>query len=595
MANRYWNPSWNANWWDANVWATTDWWDPTWVATPTSSDDVFFTSTNSYRCRVAADANCKNLDFTWWTWFIWELSWTKQVTVYWNLTISSWMTLGLQPFRMKATSWTNTITTAWKTIQNLTIDWNWWTFQLLDNLNIWQYISFLFWTFDPNWKTVIFSYSGWVAQVRWWWNFYNLTCTWDDNKTRTFQFYWDTTISNNLTINWNSSVNRILVKSDIKWTQRTITAATVTVTNADFQDIKWAWSWSWDLSWITWWSWDCWGNTDITFTTPTTTTCSAWTTWSTATWDVRVPLPQDTANFSWSSRTITQDMPCIWSVDFTWSSWLTWTTSTACSVFGSINLTDLGTLTASTQTYTFEWRWSNTITSAWKTWEKVLSIQCISWTITLWDDLILWTTITLQLVTWTFTTNNNNITAWAISTTSSTINLWNSTLEFNWDIASSFSTLSTLNEWNSTIKLTWILTANRTFWWGNFTFYNFWNATTWDYIVTISWSNTFNDFKIDADRKVNFTTWTTTTVNTFTTPNTWDPITIRSSTTTNATLTKAWWWVISCDYIDIDYITGSPDDAWYMWTHSIDWWHNSQIYFTEPPVTTNITNFFMFF
>jgi hypothetical protein len=46
------------------------------------------------------------------------------------------------------------------------------------------------------------------------------------------------TVTNNLVINGNSGVNRLLVKSDTLGTQRTITAATVSITNADFQDIK---------------------------------------------------------------------------------------------------------------------------------------------------------------------------------------------------------------------------------------------------------------------------------------------------------------------------------------------------------------------
>ena len=95
------------------------------------------------------------------------------------------------------------------------------------------------------------------------------------------------------------------------------------------------------------------------FTTAATCNWSAGSTWSTATWSNHsIPLPQDTATFTTAGTvTITQDMPRIGSVDFsTVSGAKTWTTSTACSVFGSINLTNLTTLTASTQDYTFEGR-----------------------------------------------------------------------------------------------------------------------------------------------------------------------------------------------------------------------------------------------
>jgi hypothetical protein len=118
-----------------------------------------------------------------------------------------------------------------------------------------------------------------------------------------------------------------------------------------------------------------------------------------------------------------------------------------------------------------------------------------------------------------------------------------------------------LNCDTSTIKLTGALTNNRTFGGGSKTYYNFWNATTEDYAIIISGSNTFNDFKINAGRKQTFTTGTTQTVTTFTTPNTGTAPVIRSSTTTNAILTKAGGGTISCDYVDIDYITGNPDST----------------------------------
>lgn len=122
---------------------------------------------------------------------------------------------------------------------------------------------------------------------------------------------------------------------------------------------------SWNLSAITGNSGDCGGNSNITFTTPVTTDWQSGATWSTATWSSRVPLPQDTATFTTAGvATITQDMPRIGSVDFSTSSNKTWATSTIASVFGSIDLTNLATLTASTQTYTFEGRGSYTITSA---------------------------------------------------------------------------------------------------------------------------------------------------------------------------------------------------------------------------------------
>lgn len=664
MANRFWNPSWNSNWWDANVWATTDWWDPTWVATPTSSDDVFFTSTNSYTCTVAATANCNNLDFTWFVWTFYA-RWPQTINIYWNLLFTSWMTLDLYAnINLLSTSTWKTITSNWKKINwTLTINWISWEYTLQDNWeNNWDFIVSAWslitnnktlkcslldvsWTDAKNinlWSSAItcvwwrilnstnLTFNSWTSTINiswiyltWWWLTYyniwhspswttatlawenifnNLTITWRANLLASYSISNNQTISWTLTINWNSAINRLLILSDTKWTQRTITCNwTVSVSNADFQDIKWAWSWSWDLSSATWWSWDCWWNTDITFTTPTTTTCSAGTTWSTATWDVRVPLPQDTANFSWSSRTITQDMPRIWSVDFTWSSWLTWTTSTACSVFWSINLTDLATLTASTQVYTFEGRWSNTLTSAWKTWSKSITIDIVSWTISLWDKLTTSVDRTLNITSWTFNANNNDLTIWILNSSNSnirTITCWSWTWEItaNWDMIV-FTTITnlTFNKNTSTFKITWNLVSWNSIrlWW--LTYYNFWLSGTTTVAPNIIWNNTFNDFKVDAWLSFKLIASSTQTVNTFTAIWTSEsPITIRSSTTTNATLAKAWWGTIQCEYIDIDYITWSPDETWYMWDNSTDWTHNSQIYFTNAPATAT-WNFFMFF
>jgi hypothetical protein len=676
MANRYWNPSWNANWWDANVWATTDWWDPTWVATPTSSDDVFFTSTNSYKCTVDWTANCLNLDFTWYTWIFYGR--TPQIlNIYWSLTFSSWMTTDFYcDINLLATSSGKTINSNGKIPNsNIIINWVWWEYTLQNNFTTNKDFTLTKWTFitgNYNFKSSNFiiswtdtraltlwnnqiecttftattttnlTFTKWTSTIKvtwinflWWWlTYYNLnhSPSWETwqivwantfnnleiypriNKLSSYSLVNDQIISWTLTISWNSNINRAFIKSDTKWTQRTITCNwTVTVTNADFQDITWAWSASWDLSAITGLSWDCGGNSWMTLTTWTTTNWESWATWSTATWSVRVPLPQDTATFTTAwTQTITQDMPRIWSVDFTWSANKTWTTSTNCSVFGSINLTDLATLTNSNNTYTLEGRnynnmpiWWWVLNSGWKTWGKLFTIDCVDWTYWLWSNFetngSAWD---FTVTSWTFNTNNFNMTLWTNQWFNSTgsktraINLWTSLIQIQRDWTQvDFTTVTNLsfNAWQSTIKLIWTITSNRIFTWWWLTFYNVWNATSWAYAITVTWSNTFNDFKIDAWRQVKFTKSTNNTVTTFTTPNTWDKVVLRSSTTTNATLTKAWWWVISCDYIDIDYITGSPDDTWYMWTHSTDWWHNSQIYFTEPPATTNTTNFFMFF
>jgi hypothetical protein len=103
--------------------------------------------------------------------------------------------------------------------------------------------------------------------------------------------------------------------------------------------------------------------------------------------------------------------------------------------------------------------------------------------------------------------------------------------------------------------------------------------------VTFTGSNTFNVFSdlSTAAHELYFTTGTTTSVRSWNVNGTASyDVTIRSTTTTNATLSKLGGGVVQSRYIDIDYITGTPDKVWYMGTvasGSVDGGHNSQIYF----------------
>jgi len=165
---------------------------------------------------------------------------------------------------------------------------------------------------------------------------HDLTRTGTAVKTDGISIPANTTISGTFTVNGNSGVNRVLVYSNILGIARTITAGTVVVTNADFQDIIGAGGGSWNLSVVTGGSGDCGGNTDITFTTADdwywngsgTQNFSDYTYWYTATngggsqmASTRPPLPQDTCYFDGNSidgaTTVDQDMPRIPGIDFT--------------------------------------------------------------------------------------------------------------------------------------------------------------------------------------------------------------------------------------------------------------------------------------
>ena len=628
MADRYW------------VGGTGDWDSSTtthWAASsggaggetvPTSSDNVFFdlhsneSGDTAYTVTLTANAKCLNFDasFTGTTKVSIDVG-MNSLDIYGNFNLSGGSaqvqmrgTFGALTF--KATSGTQIVTTNGVDIgiDNFYLNGSGGTVQLADNFShkptlggtIKKYAG----TFDPNGKTYTISTgSSSLGIIDM--NFYNLTITTTQNCNLTIT---NLTISNNLVLNGDSATKRIFIYSNEIGTQRTITAANVTVTNADFRDIKGAGAGSWNLSAITGGSGDCGGNTGITFTTANdwywhegTGNFDNYAKWYTATngggtqmASTRVPLPQDTCyfdanSFDSGSQTVTQNMARIGGVIWTGATNTpTWTTSTVTGVYGSITLISDMTLTSSTEGYTFYGRGSHTLTTAGKTWAKNIGIAIQGGTLTLQDDFTIGSSNIFTINNGTFDANDKNLSIGklSIATGTKTISMgsgtWIITGASNQIIISSTDNL-TFNRETSTVKLTGTLTDNTTLDLKGLTWYNFWNATTGDYYITIASSNTFNDFKIDANRKMKFAAGTTQTVNTFTATGTaGNLIVIRSTTTTNATLAKAGGGTISCDYIDIDYITGNPDTTWYMGTHSTDGGHNTRIYFTEPTMPVKI-------
>jgi len=591
MADRYWNPAGAANWGDANVWALTDGGTAD-QATPTSADDVFFTSTNVNNCTLTTTTNCRNISFTGGTGYTGTFGGIVTFNIAGNLTFNAGMTLGNCTLTFTATSGTKTITYAGKTSLDVRFNGSGGTFQALDTMRVNGDITLTAGTFDPNGKIVMLTGNTTTKAIVGSLTFYDLTIVGSAVKNKAVTFSGNQTITGTLTINGNSAINRELIRSDTIGTARTLTAATVTVTNADFQDITGAGAGSWNLSAVSGGSGDCGGNTGVTFTTPVTTNWQSGTTWSTATWSTRVPLPQDTATFTTAGTvTITQDMPRIGSVDFSTSANKTWTTSTACSCYGSIDLTNLATLTASTQTYTFMGRSTYTLTSATKSFAKNLTINAPSGKITLNDALV--TTGGLDLTFGEFDANDVAVTVGYFQSTNSNIRtlrmgtgLWTLTANASNPWNTNTTTNLTFFPETSTIKLTGT-GQNMSFYGGGKTYNNFWNATTGAYTVTIQGSNTFNDFRSDGSRQINFTNSTTTTMTSLTVPETvGNVVTFRnSSSTTHATLAKAGGGVIDVDYMDVNYITGSPASTWYMGANSTDGGSNTTVYFTVPPTT----------
>jgi hypothetical protein len=434
--------------------------------------------------------------------------------------------------------------------------------------------------------------------------FGNLTITGTATKDFNFGLAANQTVTGTFTVNGNSATNRVLIASSVKGTARTITAATVTVTNADFQDITGAGAGSWNLSAITGGSGDCGGNSGITFTTPVTNYWIGGTgNWSTlAEWastsggsasSGRVPLPQDTArfdanSFSAGSLTVTQDMPRIGSVDWTGvTNTPTWTTSTVASFFGSITLVS-GMTISSMQAYKYEGRTSSILTSAGKTL-GLIEVNAPSGTLTLADALV--SSSALGVSNGTFDANDFNVTITHLTYdvgTAQTIWMGSGT----WTLSNPnnlwfLQATTTLNAETSTIRVVSALVAALDFVGSGRTYYNFENATTGAFALRITGSNTFNNFHIDASaaaRTVLFTAGTTTTVASMTRDAGTNVITIGSITASSHTLTKTGGaLIIPLANVSVSWSTATPSGIFFaLPAGSTDGGNNSGWTFGSP-------------
>lgn len=241
-----------------------------------------------------------------------------------------------------------------------------------------------------------------------------------------------------------------------------------------------------------------------------------------------IPLPQDTvyfdaSSFPYGSLTVTQDMPRIGSVDFTdATNTPTWTTSTAASCFGSITLISGMTLTASTQTYTFEVRTGNTayITCAGKTWDKNISIVG-GGTLAFSDAFTQGSSRSLTVGSasscsnaggYTFTGGTVDCSAGGSNSIVLGAATW--TLAASGSVFSSASTTA-ITSTGSTIKFTNTSSSSKTFAGNGKTYNNFWHSPgTGTGELDITGGPTFSDFKDDgtAAHAIKFTKSTTTVV-----------------------------------------------------------------------------------
>jgi hypothetical protein len=364
-------------------------------------------------------------------------------------------------------------------------------------------------------------------------------------------------------------------------TKRTITSDENDFEGVDFEYVKGAGDGDWDVSDIPNGSVDYGNNEDITFKTPETmyfvsgaeagsiSDLDKWRTTSGGETVSNPPLLGDTIVFDANSFDGEQDLE----LDHLWIGNLDLSNATVDNLAFSVSMVcydevDLTGVNSTSGAFAFDINADNDITI--KTDGLAIPLRNIlSGKATLLDDLE--STQTLGLTSGEFDANNKNVKASGFSSSNSntrTLKMGSGTWELAgdawgnpWDTTT--TTNLTFDKGTATIKLTAEYSWDKTFNGGGLTFNNIECNHTGTHPIFRS-NNVWNDFKISAGRGVRFYRGNTQTVNTFNAIGTdGNEITIKSDTTTNAILEKAGGGTITMDYVDIDYITGNPDDTWY--------------------------------
>ncbi len=347
------------------------------------------------------------------------------------------------------------------------------------------------------------------------------------------QAYFNNPITvNNAAFNGNSATNRILIRSSVLGTARTITNANaITGDNVDFRDITV--STASDLSGGS--AGDCGGNTDITFTTAAdqywhvdSGTWSDPSKWFLATngggGAGRVPLPQDTAKFDANSfdsgsRKIDQDMPRIGSVDWTGTTDTPeWEIDVGTTFFGSLTLVSGMTFDQNGSVY-FEGRGSYTLTSAGKVFQLSLYMRAVGGTLTLQDAFS--STSYGYLQNGVFDANDQNVTFNRFDNSNNatrTLSMGSGTWTLTGTGAVWWGSQSgnlTLNEETSTILISNTSASAKQFTGGGQTYYNLTITGGGSGTVDFMSSDTFNVFTIGKPKTVRFDVGDTITVSSF--------------------------------------------------------------------------------
>ncbi len=426
----------------------------------------------------------------------------------------------------------------------------------------------------------------------------NYTRTGTAVKTDVLSIGNNLTVTGTLTITGNSIVNRICVQSSVTGTQRTLTAAAVSLSHVDFMDMAGGGAAA-PFTSVTNLG-DCQGNTGITFPASATQThtASAGGNWSDATkWTSRVPLPQDDVVVDANTTgTLTLDMPRLGrSINFTGFVGTASRANVAQDIYGSITLATgmVWDSIATGTTITMRGRGSHTITTNGKVWNNRnsnpggLTIDCATGTYTLADTLVVNSVVSngsgLIVNSGTLNTAGFAVTLGAQGTdvvvnTAGTLTLGASVVTIGGLTGTVWQGLGTVSAANATIILSGATANTRTFAGGGKTYgtltYTVAGSTG---TLVITGSNTFGTLNFsDASnaRTLQFTAATTTTFTTsFNVRGTAGKLmTVGSVTAANHTLLLPA--QTETDYLSVSRSTLSTRSA-YAGAHSIDGGNNS--------------------
>lgn len=415
--------------------------------------------------------------------------------------------------------------------------------------------------------------------------FNNLSASSVTNSTSSIIIANNQTINGTLTLTGTTTA-RIYVVTTVLGTQITLTANAVSLSYCDFTDIIGAGAASWTGTSLG----DGDNNSGITFATPVTrywvgntgnfNDSAEWSATSGGAGGATAPIIHDTAIFdsnSFSGTGFTVTNSGTWrvgTVDFSGIG----ADNPALTFSGSLHILNNFTLASGMTTsgagaLLYIGRRNSTLTTNGVT-IPTLTLNCYSTNkLILADNLTVTSAINVSTGHLDAATNNVNVTTGTVAISGSsarTLSMGTGTWTLTGtSTAWSASTITnlTLNQSTSTIKFTNTSASTITFAGGGKTYYNLWfSRGSSTASITISGSNTFNDFKDTgtAAHSLLFTAGTTQTVTTFTVNGTaGNLITINSTTTATHALTKSGGGTITCDYLNIQHSVASPGSTWY--------------------------------